>query len=143
MSRSQDPQISWDTFTQIFWDDYWICWVSTVITLTASLTMWAYSFHQDITIESLMDNLSLVFRALCSLDTWALTDNHLIHHVSYKMLILSTLLFGTLNFYFYNAVLISHLTVTQDLPQGIIFSIASNPFTRSFTNSQVLNSIGM
>ena len=117
VSRSRVPEISWTTFTQTFDWDYWTLWVSTIIALTFSLTLWAYNFHRDITIESLLSNLSLVLRALCSLDTWSLTDDFLIKHMSYKMLIYAILYFGTLNFYFYNAVLISHLTVSEDLAQ--------------------------
>ena len=117
VSRSRVPGISWTTFADTFAWNYWTLWSSAIIALTFSLTLWAHNFHRDTTIARLLSNFCLVLRALCSLDTWALTDDFLIRHVSYKMLIYAILFFGTLNFYFYNAVLISHLTITEGLAQ--------------------------
>ena len=56
-------------------------------------------------------------QALCTLDTVSTTDDHLAQMWSYKLILFSAAFFGTLNFYFYNAVLISHLTVTDEQPQ--------------------------
>ena len=59
--------------------------------------------------------LSLVLRATCSLDVCQVINEPLLSsYTAYKILIFSILAYGTLNFYFYNAVLVSHLTVAFD-----------------------------
>ena len=90
------------------------------------------------------------------MDLFSPKPTKILSSLSYKMMILSTLLFGTLNFNFYNAVLISHLTVGDEVStienledilanknlQLIQFSgFASNTYFSSSTKNQTAKTI--
>ena len=143
MGRTHLP---WDTFTKNFHWDYWASFGVTSGLIIAFLSLWVARFgrfanndfhiksilklcfsHRSgsakATLTNLLCNLSHMCQALCTLDTVSTTDDHLAQMWSYRLILFSAAFFGTLNFYFYNAVLISQLTVTDEQPQVDRFSV--------------------
>ena len=117
MSRSGNllmEQISWTTFLDIYNWDYWSCLSITIALFVLCVRLWTTCFGgENNNFGSLFRNVTQVFKALMAFEASNEHDKDFTNIRSYRLLKYAIIFFGTLNFYFFNAVLISHLTVTE------------------------------
>jgi len=135
MQRPQ-PLVPWDNFIIVFDVSYWaILWISFVVFSLCIFCMVANTasevdegFVKNNRPMKMLQALSSTAKAFATLDVSELMGNNNNRVISRRILTLVLCICGMLNFYVYNAGLISSLTVKRyDLPVNSLDDILNNP----------------
>ena len=105
---------SWTTYLDTFNLEYWLCFSTFVIGLGIGISLFDLTMTEGgSSLKALMFGLTSVLLTCGSLSSDLGSGKRFYQLVSYKIWIFSTMVFGALNFYVYNAGLVSFLTVTK------------------------------
>ena len=103
-------------YTEVFSNDYWMTLIVTGLIITLILFLLSRYFDVERSQSSLdlSFSISLPLRALIAVDVQPAMSQKGNKRVSYRLAVFCTLILGTMNFFFFNSSLISHLTVREN-----------------------------